>query len=195
MRTVICASAPGTRRLPRFDRRERQRVLQLRAAARDQPHDVGADRREFERGDGGLQFDGRAVFDRAGDAVGDLDATLFAGRTSPMSAPLRERIGELPSSSSSAVPSSLPRADQIEEAVGKVEAHANAGRNRASLVAKCERRVYGHSRFQLAVGRNDERPEALRQGRRSGRENLRQGAHDAMTFRRPAKAPLTHSSS
>ena len=101
-----------------------------------------------------------------------------------MWAPLRESSGELPCSSSRLVAIELPGADQIDQAVGEVEAHAHAGRRCAALVAERERRAHRHSRFQLAVGRNDERPEPLRQRRCSRRKNFRQGAHDAVNVRR-----------
>ena len=75
-----------------------------------------------------------------------------------MCAPLRESNGELPCSSSRFAPQA-GLSDQIDEAVGKVEAHAHAGRRCAALIAERERGAHRHSRFQLAVGRNDERPE------------------------------------
>ena len=62
----------------RLDLDARQRVAQLRTAARHQSHDVGADRRQLEGGNRRLQFDRRAVFDGACNAVGDLDVSLFA---------------------------------------------------------------------------------------------------------------------
>ncbi len=85
----------------------------------------------------------------------------------------------------------LPRTDQVDEAFGKIEADANAGGGGAALVAERERRTHRHSRFQLAVGRNDERSEPLRQRRCTRCENFRKRAHEALGFRRPREAPLT----
>ena len=52
--------------------------------------------------------------------------------------------------------------DKINQSVGNVKANLDAGCRRAAMIAKGERRSHRHPRFQLAVGRNDERPESLR---------------------------------
>ena len=71
----------------------------------------------------------------------------------------------------------LSAADQVNQAVGHVEPHANAGCGGAALVAKRKGGAHGHSRFQLALGRNDEGPKALRQCRCSRRKYVRKSAH------------------
>ncbi len=78
MRTVIWRFGAGDRVLPGFNGDPGKGVGELRLAARDQAHHVGADRRQFERGDGRLKLDRGPVFDRAGHAVRDLDAALVA---------------------------------------------------------------------------------------------------------------------
>ena len=168
----------------RLDRDPRQRVGQLRFAASDQPDDVRAGRRQLERGDRGLKFDDRTVLDRAGDAVGDFDATLFIGRhVADRRARTREQrrvaefVVELTAVEAAA-------ADEIDEPVGDVETNPNAGRRRASVIAEREGGLDRYSRFQLALGRNDKRPQPLRQRRCSRRKNLRKRSHDAGTFRR-----------
>ena len=56
------------------------------------------------------------------------------------------------------VPVELPGTDEVHQAVGKIKAHAHAGCRCAALIAEGEGRAHRHPRFQLAVGRNDERP-------------------------------------
>ena len=184
MRIVTCACEPGTGSLLTLDGDQRQRISKLRFAARDEPNDVRTDRRKLERGDRRLQLDDRAVFDRAGNAVGDLDAALFARRdVADMRAAARKqrRVSEFVVEIVAVEP---PASDEIDEPFGNVEAQTNARCRSAALVTKREGRTHRHSRFQLAFGRNDERSEPLGQRRCSGREDFRQRAHDAGTFRR-----------
>ena len=172
-----------------FDADAGQGVGELRLAARDQAYDVGADRGQFERGDGSLQFDRRSVFDRAGDAVRYFDASLVARRdVADVRAAARDqrRVAEFVVEVAAV---ELPRADQVDEPFRKIEADANAGGDRAALVAERERRTHRHSRFQLAVGRNDERSEPLRQRWCTRCENFRQRAHRRWGFAARERPP------
>ena len=126
----------------------------------------------------------RTVLDRAGDAVGDFDAALFIGRhVADRRAGTREqrRVAEFVVEFTAV---EATAADEIDEPVGDVETNPNAGRRRASVIAEREGRLDRHPRFQLALGRNDERSEPLRQRRCSRCKNLRKRSHDAGTFRR-----------
>ncbi len=111
---------------PRFDRDAGERVEQLRPAARNEPNDVGADRLHLEGGDGGLKFDRRAVFDRADDAVRDLDAALFAGSNVADVSAVTPKQRRVPQLVVEVCPVEPAGSDQVDEPVGKIETHPNA---------------------------------------------------------------------
>ena len=142
--------------MARFDRDIGERVLERRPAVSDQAHDVRSDRRQFERGHRGLQFDRRSILDGARNAVRDVEAPLF---TRGDVADLRARACKQRRTALFVVKLflvELSAADEIDQTFGKIKTHAHAGCRRAALITERERRAHGHPRFQLALRRNDE---------------------------------------
>ena len=145
-----------------FERRDGLGVFQLRRAARDQAHDVGADDVGLVARERRLQLQHRAVLDRRRDDVRQRDAALDAGRHLAGVGAVGAQQARLAADVVERAVVDARAAGDVAQAVGEVEPDAQPGRRGAAEVVERERGADGRSRFDRSVGRNDERSEPFR---------------------------------
>ena len=147
----------GLRDAHGFERRDGVGVLELRRAARDQPHDVGADDVGLVAGERRLQVERGAVLDGRRDDVRERDAPLDAGRDLADVGAVGAEQARLAAHVVERAVVDARAAGHVAQAVGEVEADAQPRGRSAAEVVERERGANRRSRFDRSVGRNDER--------------------------------------